>query len=206
MSSDPINPNAPSYYVLPDGTELREIIRRFRGDFETAEHLIQAIVEYAIRAGNKPGVAMLDDARKVLRTAQQLVNVLEGRHVSDDGTTPDHVADAGKMVAAPPPAPSFAWHREPEPTPKPTPPRKFRAGNRVVLVRGCHDTIGVVMGSDLIDGRVCVNWPGGHRVMECPAALAPAEPDQPWAEFEKPPPEPAPAPTPAGLDLSRVVG
>jgi hypothetical protein len=94
MSTDPINLNAPSYYVLPDGTELREVVRRFRGDFETAEHLIAVIVEYAIRAGNKPGVPMIDDARKVLRSAQQWVNVLEGRHVSDDGTAPPEATPA----------------------------------------------------------------------------------------------------------------
>ena len=86
--SDPINIDAPSYYVLPDGTELREVIRRFRGDDGAAEHLVQAVIEYAFRAGKKPGVPMLDDLKKVIRCAQQAVNILEGRHVSDNGDPP----------------------------------------------------------------------------------------------------------------------
>jgi hypothetical protein len=234
MSTDPINLNAPSYYVLPDGTELREVVRRFRGDFETAEHLIAVIVEYAIRAGNKPGVPMIDDARKVLRSAQQWVNVLEGRHVSDDGTAPPEATPAPIDTPAVEPHPTHidpkdvsavidktgcvhlysAWilnanrtitdgqvtvilkdeSASLDGTPPAPAPRKFKAGDRVALVRGCHDTHGVVVGSDLIDGRVCVNWPYGPNVMECPGALMLA------------PVEPAPAPPPAGLDLSRVAG
>lgn len=85
--SDPIH-NPPSYYLLPDGTEIREMIRQARGDESTIEHLAQSIMEYASRLGKKPGASRADDFRKIARCAIQGVNVCEGRSVSDNGDPP----------------------------------------------------------------------------------------------------------------------
>ncbi len=87
MSDQPIH-NPPSYYLLPDGTEIREMIRQARGDESTIEHLTQSIMEYASRLGKKPGVSRADDFRKIARNAIQGVNVCEGRSVSDNGDPP----------------------------------------------------------------------------------------------------------------------
>ena len=85
--SDPIH-NPPSYYLLPDGTEIREMIRQARGDESTIEHLAQSIMEYASRLGKKPGTSRADDFRKIARCAIQGANVCEGRSVSDNGDPP----------------------------------------------------------------------------------------------------------------------
>ena len=85
--SDPIN-NPPSYYLLPGGTEIREMIRQVRGDESTIEHLAQSIMEYASRLGKKPGASRADDFHKIARCAIQGANVCEGRSVSDNGAPP----------------------------------------------------------------------------------------------------------------------
>ena len=90
--SDPIH-NPPSYYLLPDGTEIREMIRQARGDESTIEHLTQSIMEYAGRLGKKPGASRADDFRKIARNAIQGANVCEGRSVSDNGDPPTGPAD-----------------------------------------------------------------------------------------------------------------
>lgn len=90
--SDPIN-NPPSYYLLSDGTEIREMIRQARGDESTIEHLAQSIMEYASRLGKKPGASRADDFHKIARCAIQGANVCEGRSVSDNGAPPTGPAD-----------------------------------------------------------------------------------------------------------------
>ena len=197
--SDPINIDAPSYYVLPDGTELREVIRRFRGDDGAAEHLVQAVIEYAFRAGRKPGVPMVDDLKKVIRCAQQAVNILEGRHVSDSGAPPtgpdphtlatairqaiailtpraNCVTGVGCDIQAAVNALTDAVGNEPTPAPAP-PPEPERPSIALPVVFG-GDQIpasGVYLALDSRGNQMVDGWAGGYRAPSTMIGPLPSE-------------------------------